>query len=324
MPTSRIIARGLTAAHGALLGALFLFLLHAPVQVMSALAQCYQARVMAEVKQLGTTAESAGQSDPEPLQMALLLSFGSLVFALAMFFLYPLVQGGILSQVRDRIESPDQAPGPFGPYGRAFYVRLLGSLGLFALVMIVIMLPAMFLSAGLAFQQMAGAVPDADAQGAPPPQPLDTQQLTRQLLMHPVMLVVLVVAMLLASAAAMVYWVASSIVVSEEEPVLASWRKASHFCRRNFSAVLAVWLLTFAVSVLISPLSLVGQLGIVKDLWAVAALALLNAALVGYWGVLFAGLTMSLYLARRLPYGQAEPEPAALAGVAGTGQGSAG
>jgi hypothetical protein len=321
MPTSRIIARGLAAAHGALIGALFLFLLHAPVQLLSAVAQCYQARALAQVEQLGVTAESAGQLDPKPLQVAVSLSFGSLVLALALFFLYPLVQGGILGQVRDRLESRDRSPGPFGPYGRAFYVRLLGNLGLFALVMIVLMLPVMFLATGLTFQQMTAPVPDATEEGPASPKPPDFQQLNRQLLTHPTMLAVLAIATLLASAAAMVYWVASSIVVSEEGRVLSSGRQALRFCGRNFSAVVAVWLLTFAVSVVISPLSLVGQLGVVKNLWAVGALALLNAALVGYWGVLFAGLTMSLYLARRLPHGEPETGVPALAAAGGRGQG---
>jgi hypothetical protein len=135
------------------------------------------------------------------------------------------------------------------------------------------------------------------------------------------MLVVMLIAMLLMMAAATVYWVSCCVIVSEQGRVLASCRQALRFCRQNFPAVLAVWVLTFAVSVLISPLGLVGQLGFIKDLWALAALALLYAALIGYWGVLFAGLIMSLYLARRSPSGELEPRLPMLEGIAGTGQG---
>jgi hypothetical protein len=137
---------------------------------------------------------------------------------------------------------------------------------------------------------------------------LDPQQLNRQLLAHPVMLAGMGIASLLASAVAMVYWVASSVVVSEQGRVLASWRKALHFCRQNFPALLVVCLLTFAVGFVTAPFSLAGQLGFVKELWALVALALVYSALVGYTGVLLGGVIMSLYLARRMPSGQPEPE----------------
>jgi hypothetical protein len=83
--------------------------------------------------------------------------------------------------------------------------------------------------------------------------------------------------------------------------VLASWRLALRFCRQNLSALVPVGLLIVAASILAAPLSLAGQLGYVTDPWAVAGLALLYTAVIAYTGVLFAGLTMSLYLARRPP-----------------------
>jgi len=122
-----------------------------------------------------------------------------------------------------------------------------------------------------------------------------------------------VIASLLVSAVGIVYWVANCIVVSERERVVVSWRKALHFCRQNFSAVLVVWLLNLAVGLVISPLGLVVQLGLVARVVPVVALALvvaltlLYAALISYWSVLLAGLTMSLYLARRSPAEQPEP-----------------
>jgi hypothetical protein len=298
MPITQVLSRGFAAAHGALIGALYLFLLHAPLQVLSAVTQGFQGKAIPRPEQ---------QPDPKQVMLYLGLSFSAFVVALAVLFLYPLVAGGILGQVRDRLESPHQPPGPFGAYGRAFYGRLLGSEGLFLLVLMVILLPVMCLGTGVAFQQMTQAMPTVSGEGVPPSQPFDPQQLTRQLLLHPVVLAGMVIASLLMSAVSMVYWVANSIVVSEQEGVLTSWRKSVRFCRENFSAVLIVWLLTLAVGVLMSPFGLVGQLGIVKEFWALVALALLNAVLIAYWGMLLAGLTMSLYLARRQPSGQLEP-----------------
>jgi hypothetical protein len=140
----QIVAGGLTAARGALLGAVYLFLLQAPLQVLNALAQHYQGGAMA-----------GRRPDPALVLLSLALSFASLLLALAVFFLFPLVQGGILGQVRDRLTSPRQPPGPFGAYGRRFYLRLLGSEGLFALVLFAFLVPAISLATWLAFQEVA-------------------------------------------------------------------------------------------------------------------------------------------------------------------------
>jgi hypothetical protein len=203
--------------------------------------------------------------------------------------------------VRDRLESPEQPPGHFSHYWRTFYVRLLGSEGLFVLVVLLFMVPAMCLSAALGWQALAVY---AEPGQPPPSQPPDPQQITRQLLMHPLFLASVLILSLLASAVGMVYWLANCVVVTERERVLAAWEKALRFCRQNCSAVLAVWLLTFTVGLLISPLGLVGQLGIVKDLWVLVPLALLYAAVIGYLGVLLAGVNLSLHLARRPSSGQ--------------------
>jgi hypothetical protein len=230
------------------------------------------------------------------------------VFALAVFFLFPLVQGGILGQVRDRLDSPEQPPGRFGAYGRAHYVRLMGSQALFALVMFGIMIPTMCLGMSVAVQEMAKTIQNTWAEGAPSPAPPDTQELTRQLFSNPFLLAGMGLSSVLMAAVAMVYWVANCIVVSEQQPVLASWGRALRFCHQHFPVVLVVGSLSYIVGLSIAPLSLAGQLGIVKEPWALGGLALAYSALIGYWGVLLAGLSMSLYLARRQPSGQREPE----------------
>ena len=99
MRIGQTLGRGFVAAHGALLGALFLFLLQAPVQVLSAVAQ-------------GISPSPGGEPGQKPgaEQLALMtgVSCGTFVFGLAVFFLFPLVLGGTLGQVRDRLEYPGQ------------------------------------------------------------------------------------------------------------------------------------------------------------------------------------------------------------------------
>lgn len=290
MSNTRLLFRGLVAANAALVGAFYLFLLHAPAQVLNGVSQGIQGDALRRVDQ-----------EPNFTQMAFLLAiaFASLAFSLATFFLFPLLQGGILGQVRDRIEQPQRSPGEFWPYAKKFYVRLLGNIGFLALAMLVLMLPIMGVGTGLAIhyftevERLSASVDDVDG-GAPSP-PFDS----RALMLHPAMLVGMGIASLLASAISMVFWVACAVVVAEGEGVCASWRRSMRFCRQNPTGVLLVWLATLAVGVLISPLGLLGPLGIVKEPLILAGIAIIYAALVGYAGVLVAGLIMSLYLARR-------------------------
>jgi hypothetical protein len=300
VPIGRIVGRGLVAAHGVLIGAVFLFLLHAPSQVLSAVLQILQQRLRS----------SSGQElDPTLSLLILALSFGALLLALAVLGIYPLVQGGILGQVRDRLESPNQPPGPFGPYGRTFYVRLLGSEGLYVLALLGVMFPVMILGAALMMNSTLAALA---ADGGASQQAFDPQQFNRQLMTHPAMLTGMLIVSFLASALGMVYWVANCIVVSERERVLASWGKAFRFCWQNCSAVVSLWLVTTVGGIVVSPLGLVGPLGIVTEPWALVALALLYSALIGYAGILLSGVIMSLYLARRVPSGERARElPAA-------------
>jgi len=227
--------------------------------------------------------------------VGLSLSCGILVLALVVIFLFPLIQGGILGRLRDRLEVPDQPPRPLGVYGRTFYARLLGSTGLLVLTVIVLMLPTMGIGFGLALRELAQSIPAVTKEGRQPP----LQQLTRQMQFHPGVLVAMGVAMFLTSAVSIVYWMANCIVVAEQDRVTLAWRNSLRFCRRNFPAVLVIWLLSLTVGSIISPLSLVGTLGIVKEMWVLVVLALLYSAVSAYVSVLYAGVGMSLYLARR-------------------------
>jgi hypothetical protein len=152
-------------------------------------------------------------------------------------------------------------------------------------------LPLMCVGAGLAIQEMSGVTSPAPG------------EVERRLLSHPVFLGGMVLLVAVASAAGMVYWMANCAVVAAKSPVTAAWRESLRFCRRNFPAVLAVWLVNLVVGVALAPLGLLGQLGVVTNPWALSAVALAYSALVGYWGVILAGLTMSLYLGRRTPSG---------------------
>jgi hypothetical protein len=46
---------------------------------------------------------------------------------------------------------------------------------------------------------------------------------------------------------------------------------------------------------------------VITEWWVLGVLALLYAAATGYWGVVVAGLCMSLFLARRMPAEASEP-----------------
>lgn len=282
-----IIYRGFEAAHGTLVGAFYLFLLHAPAQVLGAIAQMLQA---------GAT----GAPPAEPSPMQLLLNSLIFVLALAVFFLFPLVQGGILGQIRDRLATPQQPPGRFGAYGVAHYRRLLGSLAVFTLLVFIVMLPVMCYAVLMVFQALKLTV---EAPAAPPPA---AQQFTLQFASLGVVGVGLVILTLLTAAIGMIYWVANCILVSTPIGVFASWRQSLRFCRQNFAACALVCLLIVVVSVLIAPLGMAAQLGWVTNPWAGAAVALLYAALIGYIGVICASLVMSLYWARRAPADQPE------------------
>jgi hypothetical protein len=280
MSVGPIIGRGFAAAHGTLTGAFYLFLLHAPAQVLSAMAQLVQIESMHQ---------PPGASGPALLSM--MLSLGNFVLAVVVFFVFPFVLGGILGQVRDRLATPHQQPGSFAAYGRANYLRLLGSSGLYLLIIFVLLAPVICVLAGLVVQAMM-----LNAEAPPDGQPFARQFLA---LSEPLTIIGLAVFTALAAIITMVYWIANCMLVSTSAGVFACWRQSLRFARHNVPAWLAVWFLIVAVSCLIAPVGLATQLGWVTNSWEVVALALLYAALIGYMGVLFAGLLMSLYLARR-------------------------
>ncbi len=64
---------------------------------------------------------------------------------------------------------------------------------------------------------------------------------------------------------------------------------------------------------MVSPFALLGSRGIVTNVVALVALALLYAGLVAYWGTILAGLVMSLYLTGRRPAERLEAKELALA-----------
>jgi len=281
----RIIRRGFLVAQSVLLGVILLALLHAPAQLANALT----------ISVRGETPTSPGIA-PDQVLTTLILSGISLLLAIGVFFLFPLIQGGILGQVRDRLDSPDQPPQRFGSYMRLYYSRLLGNEAIFTLATIVAVVPLIFLSVLLAIQSTNRL--------AEPPAPGEVE---RQLLSQPIFLGALVLLSILVSALGMVYWVANCVVVAEGQSVGASWRRSFQFCRQNFLACLAVWLVNLVVGAVLAPLGMLGQLGVVTGTWALVGIALAYSVLIGYWGVIAAGISMSLYLGRRTSSESQEP-----------------
>jgi hypothetical protein len=291
LPPARILGRGFSVAHGALLGVLWLFILQAPLQVICALMQVFQVQPA-----------PGHRASPMQLLAALGVDVSAFVLVVAVFLTFPLVQGGILGQVRDGVEFPGRSRRSFASYARAYYDRLLGSQGIFLPAVLAIMLPVMAYAMSLTFDEMSKTVA---SDGGPTSTP---QQLNRLILTNPGMLAGGVLAALLSSALWIVYWVANSILVADGQQVVTSWISALHFCGRNLAAVTSLWLLSLGVSILTAPLSLASQLGFVANPWALVVLAVVYSALIAYWGVLLAGLCMSLYLARRLAIEEPEME----------------
>ena len=287
VPTGRAIVRGFAAAHGALAGALWLALMHVPLQVANAIWWSVQ-----------DSAFDPGQ-EPNGEDVVLAVVFSAVTFALgvAVFFAFPFIPGGILGQVRDRLEAPARPPESFGRYARAHYPRLLGSQALFLLITMAVMAPVMFVAMVQTFEAI----------GTPPGRTIDPAELNRQLLQDPVIIVLILVALAVLAAVGLVYWMANCAVVAEQETTLAAWRRGFAFCRRNAPAVLAVWLINLAAGAVLAPPGMLGQLGVVSGWGTLAAVAVLYAAATGYWGVVLAGLCMSLFLGRRRPAEPAEP-----------------
>jgi hypothetical protein len=237
--------------------------------------------------------------------LAAALAGVTLLFGLVVFFAFPFVQGGILGQVRDRLERPKGPARAFWAHARAYYTRLLGSQALFLLVSLGVIVPVMILVAAAAIQA-TWAVSSAGESGP--------DRVNPQLLRHPFVLASMAMAMVLLTAAGIVYWMANCVVVAERGNTLAGWRRGFAFCRQNVAAVFMVWLVNLVVGVVLAPLGMLGQLGVVTSWWALAALALAYSAITGYWGVILAGLCMSLFLGRHLPAECAET-PTLSAGI---------
>lgn len=283
----RVICQGFSAAHAVMIGAIYLALVHLPLQIVSAINQSVQQRI----------AVAPGQApDPGQVALALGLAGGSFLFGLVVFFLFPLIQGGILGKVQDRIEATGRPAESFGAYSRRYYPRLLGSQCLYVLVLFAVMFPIMIFAVILAIQY-----------ASTPTEPATSAEIQQHLLANPLFVICIVVAMAIAAAAGMVYWIANCFVVAEDERVFASWRRSLRFCQVNFTAILAIVVMNLVVSAALSPLGLLGQLGIVTNPWALSGLAVIYSAIVGYWGVVLAGIIMSLYLHRRNSAGRLEP-----------------
>jgi len=261
MPSGGILGRGIAATHATFVGFWCLFLVYAPCQVMQAIADATRNRALRE----------SGQQ-PDPEQVGLVLSFYgiALILSVAAIFIVPLIQGGILGQLRDRLETPIEPPKTLAAYS-VYYARLLESSFLFAAVSLGVVL--LFLLTGV----------------------LPTPLFEGLALSGPLMLAIALIGASLIIMTIVVYSVANCIVVSEDQEVLAAWRQSLHFCRQNFPAVLGWALLLLAGFVL----HLLFMLSNAEALWALTSLALLETAIVSYGMVLLAGVMMSLYLTRR-------------------------
>ena len=284
MQFGTIVARGFRASHAALVMGLYFFLLFAPTQLVGAISQSLTPRLMV----------APGQ--PPDLQLAMLLvPLGCVnwMFLFALIFLSPLLIGGAIGRIRDRIEPVNRPTASLDSYGRIFYGRLLGSLGLLIACAIVAMLPAMCIGFATAMQLMADTMRTGQTD------PAQIQQMTRQLYTQPLFLTLMVLSTLAMTALALVFNLANVIVVCDGERVIAAWSKSLRFCRANFSAVFGLGLINIGLGIPATAQGVVSGLLLIGQLPVLLALALFQSAYISYMFVLGIGLSTSLYLARR-------------------------
>ena len=117
------VRRGFAAAHGAPAGAVWTFVLMAPMQVIGgAMNAAMFSGDFFEQMQSGEFESTGGQPPPELITMVGAGCFMCLWMPI-MFFTMPWIWGGVMGQVRDQIVGRE--PASFGMHGKTFYGAML-------------------------------------------------------------------------------------------------------------------------------------------------------------------------------------------------------
>jgi hypothetical protein len=295
MSFGSIVSRGIQACPAALVAAVYFFLLFAPTQLASAVTQSLTPRMLT----------APGQPpDLQVTMMVLPLACVTWIFLIALIFITPLLNGGMIGRIRDRIEG--QPLAKFGSYGRMFYGRLLGSVGLFIACAIVAMLPVMCFGMIMGMQQAAEAMRSGQAD------PAQIQQMARNLYKQPLYLALMAFSMLAMTVLGLLFHITNAAIVCDGERVMAAWSRSWRFFQENFGAMAGLGLINIGLSIPAGAFGVVSGMMLVESLAVLLAGALVQSVFISCLFVLGAGLSTSLYLARRpaAPGAVSSPSPA--------------
>ncbi|MFA6636425.1 MAG: hypothetical protein WCV56_04900 [Candidatus Omnitrophota bacterium] len=195
----------------------------------------------------------------------------SVISSILFFLVFVFLQGGALGLVKDQIKSASSSMAQFTEYGKKFYLRILGLLGMYILLAIAVVLVLSLVSAGILL--------------------LGDNMVTRSLVAMLVTVVAIGVITLL------VYPIYS--IVAEDLGAVAALKKGIDTAKQNFWKTLGLFAIMLVVSLIISLIIgfVVGIISVPLPVQASQILVtLVNAVVQSYIPIVMMVAFMSYYL----------------------------
>lgn len=275
-PFGAAVARGFSAAHRTLVGAVLAFVILGPMQISSYISGALMMKG-------GFQPPAEGQPPSAELLSIIGLGLFSCLWIPVMIFAFPWVIAGIAGRVRDHVF--DRELGGFSEHGKRYYGRILCLLLLYFGVLLVLFMPFWIAGAVTGAQQA-----QADA--------FDPQQL-REMQRSPGNLALGVgFALLLTLFGTLLNLVQANLVVEDTTVTNAITGGLRFVGRRfaDFSKLFGVYLL------LAIPMFFMQQVGnFLPDITVLvmAVLGLVTTVYISYLSVVNVGIGVSVYAARR-------------------------
>jgi hypothetical protein len=276
----QVIRRGFAAAHGVPAGAFWCFLLMVPLQVTGAVMnQVMFGSDLFEQLQTGEF-EDTGKM-PAGLITIIGAGCSMCIFLPIMFFALPLVWGGTVGQLRDRIVGREM--GAFGHYGKKFYVPML---------LVVMMLCGAVFVVSFANGIVGQIIASTEIQ---PGQPMTTEQL-QALSRHPLNLISSAVTWLVMGAIGILVNLVGSAMAARGRGIGDALSQGFSFCGNHFGSVFKLYLVGVALFI---PLAVLQSLPmfVKPEIGIGVVIALSSGIYLGYLSVVEFGLAGSLFAA---------------------------
>ena len=273
---AQVISRGIRAANRTLVGAVLIFAIVGPIQILSTAAS-------ALIIQGGGFQPPAQGAPPTPQMFAMMgLGCFSCVWFPIMLIALPWASGGIYGQLLDRIVG--RPVGALGSYGKKFYVRMLLLMLMYVAVLIVLMIPVWITGAVLGAGQMQGGQFD----------PVKIRELSR----HPLNVVVSVLFGLGVTAAGTVMMIAQASSVTHDCRTRDALRNSWRYIGRQTGEVLKLFFIFVGTAVPMVLLQQIGNFLTTASMLIMLVVGFLSALYVSYLSVLNPGIVVSAYAAR--------------------------